>query len=112
MMAGTAGFLPRDASRSHFVRVVRANGKGYLLHIPEVAARSLQFMRYNKRLIDVNRLTNRERQVLILVADGMKNAGIANELGISPPTPFATSLPGFLPSSKPQTGPTLAPTLP
>ena len=86
MMAGTAGFLPRDASRSHFVRVVRANGKCYLLHIPEVAARSLQFMRYNKRLIDVNRLTNRERQVLILVADGMKNAGIANELGISPPT--------------------------
>ena len=63
MMAGTPGFLPRDASRSHFVRLVRANGRGYLLHIPEVAARSLQFMRYNKRLIDVNRLTNRERQV-------------------------------------------------
>ena len=83
LMAGASGFLPRDASRSDFVRVVRANGKGYMLHIPEVAARSLQFMRYNKRLIDADCLTNREQQVLILVSDGMKNAEIANELGIS-----------------------------
>ena len=86
MMVGAAGAVPKNVPLEDLVEVVRANGKGYMLHIPEVAARSLQFMRYNKRLIDVDRLTNRERQVLILIADGMKNAEIAAALGISPHT--------------------------
>ena len=86
MMVGAAGAVPKNVPLEDLVEVVRANGKGYMLHIPEVAARSLQFMRYNKRLIDVDRLTNRERQVLILVADGKKNAEIVTALGISPHT--------------------------
>ena len=83
LMAGTAGFLPRDASRSDFVRVVRANGRRDLLFTAAVAEIILRVPQVYTRDVKLGRLTPRERQVLILVSNGLGNEAIATELGIT-----------------------------
>ena len=83
MMAGAAGFLPRDASRSDFVRVVRANGRRELLFTPDVAEITLRVSQVFTRDVNLGGLTARERQVLVLVSNGLGNVAIATELGIT-----------------------------
>ena len=82
-MAGTAGFLPGDASRSDFVRVVRANGRRELLFTADVAEITLRFSQVYRRDVNLGGLTPRERQVMVLVSNGLGNVAIATELGIT-----------------------------
>ena len=63
MMAGACGFLPRDAPRSDFVRVVRANGRGDMLLTAAVAEISVRVAQVYTRDVNLGRLTLRERQV-------------------------------------------------
>ena len=65
MMAGACGFLPRDAPRSDFVRVVRANGRGDMLLTAAVAEISVRVAQVYTRDVNLGRLTLRERQVLL-----------------------------------------------
>ncbi len=83
MMAGASGLLPRDAPRSDFVRVVRANGRGDMLLTAAVAEITLRATQVYMRDVNLGRLTPRERQVLVLVSNGLGNAAIATELGIT-----------------------------
>ena len=83
VMAGAAGFLPRDASRSDFVRVVRANGMGEQLLTAAVAEIDLRGSQVYTRDVNLGGLTPRERQVLSLVSNGLGNEAIATELGIT-----------------------------
>ena len=83
LMAGAAGFLPRDASRSDFVRVVRANGMGEHLLTAAVAEIDLRGSQVYTRNVNLGGLTPRERQVLVLVSNGLGNEAIATELGIT-----------------------------
>ena len=83
LMAGASGFLPRDASRSDFVRVVRANGRGEHLLTAAVAGIGLRASQVYTRDVNLGRLTARERQVLILVSNGLGNVAIATELGLT-----------------------------
>ena len=83
MMAGCAGFLPKDGPKSDLLRTIRAIGRGEMLLIAPVADRALRFLRYNRRYVDVGRLTSRERQVIVLAAAGLNNADIGAQLSLS-----------------------------
>ncbi len=74
--AGAAGFLPKSISRQEMIRAIRAvaGGERYL---PEEMAKRLEARR------DRPELTERELEVLSLVAGGMANKQIAAELNLA-----------------------------
>jgi DNA-binding NarL/FixJ family response regulator len=87
---GASGFLVKDTEPADLVRAVRivAAGDGLLSPrltrrlIAEFAARAKQ----RKPASELDVLTERERQVLALVADGLSNDEIAGQLVMSPAT--------------------------
>ena len=83
MMAGSAGFISKDVSKSDLVRTIRANGRGEMLLLAPVAERSLRFFQYNRRYVDVSPLTDREQQILVLAAAGLNNSDIGSKLSVS-----------------------------
>ncbi len=86
LMVGSSGHLPKGASRSDFVRVVRATGVGEVLEIAEVALIYLRFLSSFPEPVDLGSLTRQERTVLALISGGLNNAQIAERIGISPHT--------------------------
>ena len=82
-MAGAAGCLMIGGGAEDLVQTVRANGRGEMFHVRLAAECVLRFAQYRLKYIDVSRLTDRERQVMGLVANGLSNAAIAAELGLT-----------------------------
>ena len=80
--AGARGFLLKEAPLTDLVRAVRlvAEGRTY---VDPVLAGELATPAVAERLPGV---TKREREVLRLLADGMRNEGVATLLSISPLT--------------------------
>lgn len=80
--AGARGFLLKEAPLTDLVRAVRlvAEGRTY---VDSVLAGELATPAVAERLPGV---TKREREVLRLLADGMRNEGVASLLSISPLT--------------------------
>jgi len=78
--AGAIGYLLKDAEPDEVVRGVRAAAEGNSPLAPKAAAAMLS-SRIERR--PAEDLTEREREVLGLVADGMPNKLIARRLGIS-----------------------------
>ncbi|WP_299928620.1 response regulator transcription factor [uncultured Nocardioides sp.] len=89
MRAGARGYLLKGADQDEIVRAIRAAAAGEVLLGPEVARRVVTHFATGASPEDVARarsfptLTERERQVLHLVAAGKGNAAIAHELTIS-----------------------------
>jgi DNA-binding NarL/FixJ family response regulator len=90
--AGAAGFLLKDAEPDELRRAVRLVAAGEALLSPSVTRRVIaRFGRRSavpdRRLATlVDTLTDREREVVALVARGMSNEEIAAELVMSPAT--------------------------
>ena len=54
--------------------------------VPEAAERALWIAQNFRKFVNLGRLSEREKQVLSMVATGLSNADIGTEMGISPNT--------------------------
>ncbi|MET0888198.1 MAG: response regulator transcription factor [Mycetocola sp.] len=88
--AGASGFLVKDTEPVELIRSVRIAAAGDALLSPSVTRRLLERIAgrlqsaVSPRLVDV--LTDREREVMILVAAGLSNEEIGARLFLSPLT--------------------------
>ena len=91
VMAGACGYLLKDSSVQELIAGIRAASAGESLISPQIAAKVLQRLRAQSKDADAAEtiraeLSDRELQVLKLIANGKDNAQIARELFISPKT--------------------------
>ena len=91
VMAGACGYLLKDSSIQELIAGIRAASAGESLISPQIAAKVLQRLRAQSKDADAAEtiraeLSDRELQVLKLIANGKDNAQIARELFISPKT--------------------------
>ncbi len=89
--AGACGYLLKDASIDELISGIRAAAVGESLISPAIASRVLQRLRaasVDVQVVDTIRvgLSQRETEVLRLIANGRDNSQIARELTISPKT--------------------------
>ena len=91
VMAGACGYLLKDSSIQELIVGIRAAAAGESLISPQIAAKVLQRLRAQSTSEDAAatiraELSDREIEVLKLIANGNDNAQIARELFISPKT--------------------------
>ena len=86
LRAGAAGYLLKNAEPQEVVRAVRTAHAGGTLLDPVVAARLVETLATDERGDPIERLTPREREVLVLIARGYANKRIALELGLAEKT--------------------------
>jgi len=92
LRAGASGFLLKDAPPEELIRAVRVVAAGDALLAPAVTRRLLDRVlsrlpaTRTERHAGIDELTERERDVLLLVARGRSNAEIGNALHISETT--------------------------
>jgi DNA-binding NarL/FixJ family response regulator len=91
LQAGASGFLLKDAEPEELIRAVRVAAAGDALLSPSVTRRLIEDYASRPRTrriatADLEVLTDREREVMGLVARGMSNDEIAARLVLSPLT--------------------------
>ena len=87
--AGASGYLLKDADQAELVRAIQTVAAGGVIFSPGIARRVLQFLAEppsNAPPQAFDELTPREREILELVAQGYRNAEIAEQLVLSPKT--------------------------
>jgi DNA-binding NarL/FixJ family response regulator len=91
ILAGACGYLLKDSSIQELMAGIRAASMGESLISPTIAAKVLQRVRASTAQPEIEstiraELSEREIEVLKLIANGKDNAMIASELHISPKT--------------------------
>ena len=88
MRAGARGYVLKDMDDDEIIRAILAVGHGEAIFSPALAARMVTFFaaRPTAGPVAFPELTESERGVLRLMAQGVNNQGIAERLGLSPKT--------------------------
>jgi DNA-binding NarL/FixJ family response regulator len=88
LRAGARGYLLKGADRAELVRAIRAVAAGEAIFGPDVARRLMTFFAASTHsgVVAFPELTEREREVLELIAQGRSNQQIVDRLAISPKT--------------------------
>ena len=86
MRAGARGYVPKGASQSEMLRAIRAVANGEAIFGPGIAQRLLSFFSPARRPALPRvfpELTDRETEILALIASGQSNEAIAERLVLS-----------------------------
>jgi len=89
MRAGARGYLLKDADQEELVRAITAVHRGEAIFSPAIAQRMINYFSHlpRERARKANdafpELTERELEILELIAQGYSNPGIANKLSLS-----------------------------
>jgi DNA-binding NarL/FixJ family response regulator len=91
LRVGASGFLVKDTEPADLVKAVRAVAAGDAQLSPSVTRRLIEHVAVGAKPLpherpDVARLTEREREVVTLVGEGLSNEEIAGRLVVSPAT--------------------------
>jgi DNA-binding NarL/FixJ family response regulator len=86
MRAGACGYVLKDADRDELVRAVTAVSRGEAIFSPAIAQRLIRYfsaLPQTASAIAFPNLTEREREILHLIAQGENNPSIAKRLTLS-----------------------------
>lgn len=89
MRAGARGYLLKDADKDEVVRAIVAVERGEAIFSPAIAQRMMQYFSApsasskKNQLSEFAELTDREMEILDLIAQGHNNLAIANKLSLS-----------------------------
>jgi len=89
MRAGARGYVLKGANYAEMLRAIRAVGTGEAIFSPKIAIRLMDFfssIRPTTLPQAFPQLSDREREILDLIAQGHKNTDIAHRLFLSPKT--------------------------
>jgi DNA-binding NarL/FixJ family response regulator len=87
LRAGARGYVLKDAGEEELTGAIHAVARGEAIFSPTVAARVLSFFAQPRPAPKVfPSLTDREREILELIARGHPNPSIARALSLSPKT--------------------------
>jgi DNA-binding NarL/FixJ family response regulator len=89
MRAGARGYILKDAQKDDILRAIRAIGRGEAIFSPAIAGRLIDFFATPRPAAPAQafpELTEREREILNLIAQGHSNPEIAARLVLSPHT--------------------------
>src|SRR5438067_10768781 len=89
MRAGARGYMLKDAQKADMLAAIRAVGRGEAIFSPAIASRLIDFFAAPRPAVPLQafpELTEREREILDLIAKGHSNTEIATHLVLSPNT--------------------------
>jgi DNA-binding NarL/FixJ family response regulator len=89
LRAGARGYILKDADEEELARAIRAVGRGEAIFSPAIAERVLAYFASSSPAAQSQAfpsLTDREREILNLIAGGHPNPSIARELSLSTKT--------------------------
>ena len=89
MRAGARGYVLKDAEKDDIIRAIQAVGRGEAIFSPAIATRVIDYFAAPRPTAPKDAfptLTEREREILQLLARSYSNADIARELFLTPKT--------------------------
>jgi len=83
LKAGACGYILKGASGEEMLRAIRAAAGGEAIFSPAIAGRIMQHFQAPAKVSAFPALTEREHEVLTLLAKGLTNSAIAERLSLS-----------------------------